>query len=506
MNLSRQDDGRQVVAITGLGPDEVQRLAKEMSSAERWRSWFAVRVEGADGPPMLGDYFTSGDRICFRPQFPLDPGRRYQVTVGREPATTIQNILEIPQQKLPPPAELAAIYPLANELPENLLRIYLQFTGPMRRGDVYDFIHLLGPDGKPVESPFVTFGEELWNAEGTRLTLLLDPGRQKHDLLPRQQAGPVLEAGKQYSLVISGDWPDAHGRPLGNEGRKQFRAIAAEPRAVQPADWKITSPHAGTREPLIVKFDRPLDHALSLRMLTVTDSANKTIEGEISLAGRDSEWQLTPKQPWSAGEFVLAIDKNLEDVSGNRVGRAFEVDEDRTEPGPVAAVRRTFTVAAKSNDGCRGRRLWRCQNQALDDYSEFASRLILERFPEWESFATVRIEPKGTGVFEVNIPCPSPAAKAGLLVTTAGEETTVVFHTEHQHFTNYDDRIDPQHIQDALDFADDILNERIAAINYYRDGDDAGGGWMDVPSMKPLPRGLINRVSRPTSDFIARHV
>ena len=27
---------------------------------------------------------------------------------------------------------------------------------------------------------------------------LLDPGRQKHDLLPRQQAGPVLEAGKDF--------------------------------------------------------------------------------------------------------------------------------------------------------------------------------------------------------------------------------------------------------------------------------------------------------------------
>ena len=54
-----------------------------------------------------------------------------------------------------------------------------------------------------------------------------------------------------------------------------------------------------------------------------------------------------PRQPWSAGEYALVVEKVLEDVSGNRVGRAFEVDEDRTEPGPVEAVRRVFIIMAK---------------------------------------------------------------------------------------------------------------------------------------------------------------
>jgi hypothetical protein len=333
--------------ITGLDSERVRRLAAEMQSPDRWRTWFTIRVEGADGPAMLGNYYISGDTVNYRPRFPLDPGRRYQVTVGRDPATAIQGVLEKPQVKLPPPADVAAIYPSADKLPENLLRIYLQFTGPMRRGDVYDYIRLLGPDGKAVESPFVTFGEELWNADGTRLTLLLDPGRQKHDLLPRQQAGPVLEAGKQFSLVISGDWPDAHGRPLGRDIRKRFTAVAAETRPVQPADWKLKAPPAGGREPLVVTFDRPLDHALLLRLLTVTDASGKAIEGDVTVTDRETGWQFVPKQPWFAGEYSLVIERILEDVSGNRVGRAFEVDEDRTEAEPARAARRGFDISSK---------------------------------------------------------------------------------------------------------------------------------------------------------------
>ena len=58
-------------------------------------------------------------------------------------------------------------------------------------------------------------------------------------------------------------------------------------------------------------------------------------------------WQFVPQQPWAAGEYSLMVEPNLEDVSGNRVGRAFEVDEDRTEPGPATPVRRVFTVVSE---------------------------------------------------------------------------------------------------------------------------------------------------------------
>jgi hypothetical protein len=351
-DLTRDDAGRDVFAVVGLEPEKVRKLADDKPLPEQWRAWFTVRVAGADGPPMLGDYYVSGDNAYFRPRFPLVPGKQYRVTVGHEnkpgePDKRSRFAFDVPQIKLPPPAVVAAVFPSADRLPENLLRIYLHFTGPMRRGDVYDYIHLLGPDAKRVETPFVTLGEELWNDDGARLTLFLDPGRQKHDLLPRQQAGPVLEAGKSYTLVIAADWPDVHGRPLGKEYRKRFEVVAAETRPVQPADWTITPPPAGTREPLVVAFDRSLDHALLRRVVTVADAAGKSMEGEITPVDAETRWRFVPRKPWSTGGYVLVVEKTLEDVSGNRVGRAFEVDEDRTEPGPVEAVKRVFKVPAK---------------------------------------------------------------------------------------------------------------------------------------------------------------
>jgi hypothetical protein len=48
---------------------------------------------------------------------------------------------------------------------------------------------------------------------------------------------------------------------------------------------------------------------------------------------------------WKPGKYELVVERVLEDVAGNRVGRAFEVDEDArpiNSEGP--AVRREFVV------------------------------------------------------------------------------------------------------------------------------------------------------------------
>lgn len=347
-----RDNGGEVFEVGPWSTSAPATLSGTDLSDAAWAALFAVTAND-NARPMLGTYSIDQGSLFFHPQWPLIPGVVYTATYqpeklpgnsGSDTGGRIVATFTIPAIPLSPPAKVAAVYPSADRLPENLLRIYLQFTGPMRRGDVYDYIRLIGPDGKSVESPFVTFGEELWNADGTRLTLLLDPGRQKHDLLPRQQAGPVLEAGKRYTLAIGGDWPDAHGRPLGHDFRKQFTAIAAEPRPILPAEWKLTSPHAGSRDPLVVMFDRPLDQALLQRMDSVVDAAGHALAGEVKVTDNETTWRFVPQQPWAAGEFALVVEPNLEDVSGNRVGRAFEVDEDRTETGPAATVRREFTI------------------------------------------------------------------------------------------------------------------------------------------------------------------
>ncbi len=129
----------------------------------------------------------------------------------------------------------------------------------MSRGEAYSHIRLLNAAGRAVADPFLELNEELWSGDGRRFTLLFDPGRIKRGLKPREEVGPVLEAGKSYTLVIDRQWPDAHGNPLAGEFRKSFRAGPPDQESPSPRDWKIQAPAAGTRHPLEVSFPEPLD-------------------------------------------------------------------------------------------------------------------------------------------------------------------------------------------------------------------------------------------------------
>src|SRR5262249_56091734 len=88
------------------------------------------------------------------------------------------------------PTVVEHVYPSRKELPENLLRFYFHFSAPMSRGDVYQYIRLLDAAGKPIEAPFLELEQELWDESGRRFTLLIDPGRIKRGLKPREEGGP----------------------------------------------------------------------------------------------------------------------------------------------------------------------------------------------------------------------------------------------------------------------------------------------------------------------------
>src|SRR5262249_51585849 len=171
---------------------------------------FAVFVDGRDRslPPVLGAYRVEGAVVRFEPRFPLVPGGAYRAVLdpsqvpGRKDGKPVEVKLSLPKPAPKPPTVVTTVYPTADRLPENALRFYLQFSAPMRHGDIYRFITLLDAGGKPVESPFLEIDQELWDPEGKRLTLFIDPGRIKRGLKPREDLGPVLEEGKRYTLVI----------------------------------------------------------------------------------------------------------------------------------------------------------------------------------------------------------------------------------------------------------------------------------------------------------------
>jgi hypothetical protein len=223
------------------------------------------------------------------------------------------------------PASITQIYPSADRLPENQLKFYIHFSAPMGRGEAYRHIHLLGKNGQ-VDRPFLELGEELWDPAMRRFTLLFDPGRIKRGLKPREEVGAVLEEGHDYTLVIDRDWPDALGRPLAGETRKSFHVLPPAGAPLDTATWRIESPAAVSRSPLTVRFPQPLDHSLLERMLWITDASGQKIAGAIDILDAETCWQFAPTEPWRAGQYQLVADVELEDLAGNSIARAFDVD------------------------------------------------------------------------------------------------------------------------------------------------------------------------------------
>jgi hypothetical protein len=348
---------------TGDGPTtsvDVLRLAEtelrafEQQATSRRPDVLRIYVFNGDDdddiPPVAGDLAVVGDALRFTPRYPLARGLRFRVVLNRaliadgsaaQPDAEQTFYFSTAAARPQPPTQIEQIYPSSDQLPENQLKFYLHFSGPMSRGQAYQRIHLLDAEGKEMKGVFLELGEELWDPAMRRFTLLCDPARVKRGLLPREQLGPVLVEGQDYTLVIDDDWPDANGQKLAAAARKDFHVLPPDDTPIDLATWKITSPKASTRDPLVVHFPESLEHALVNRMLTVTNAGGDAIHGTVDVSDGETCWQFTPEQPWSAGDYKLVTDVALEDLAGNAVGRAFDVDTF----GPIQKRIETETAA-----------------------------------------------------------------------------------------------------------------------------------------------------------------
>jgi hypothetical protein len=353
-------DGGAAVDVTGLSADARNALAHADWKPDQWAALFALYVEPDDGsdptqrPPVLGAYRVADGALRFTPRFPLARGVHYRAVFHPDRVPGAQKGLEAVVKSLfmPRPAAepvaVARVYPTADKLPENQLKFYLHFTAPMSRGEAYRRIHLLDADGKEIDAAFLELGEELWDPDGKRFTLFIDPGRIKRGLKPREDLGPVLEKGKTYTLVIDRDWKDADGEPLKEAFKKTFRAVAADETPPDPKTWRLEPPAAGGKAPLAVTFPKPMDHALLQHMLWVVDAGGRKIAGEVAVTDGETRWSFTPREAWAAGAYRLVTDTRLEDLAGNTIGRPFEVDETRPATAEIKAetVETPFEVRA----------------------------------------------------------------------------------------------------------------------------------------------------------------
>jgi hypothetical protein len=333
--------GTPYVEVVGLSEATLERLADVRYSSREWSSVLRVAID-ASSPAVVGRYEVVNEALRFTPLFPFERGRNYQVRFDRsrvdgeaaanEPALTAT--VGLPASSTVPTTLVTHLYPSGDVVPENQLRMYIEFSAPMGRRSGIEYVALLDDQGQEVEGPFLPLDYEFWNADRTRFTVFFDPGRVKDGILPNRQVGRALHVGKTYTLLVRADWQDGNGMPLKEPYRRTFRVGPADTHPLDTAQWRIASPRAGTQAPLVVTFPEPVDHGLLFRALGVR-RGGEVVDGDVTVRANETQWSFTPHEPWRAGAYDLLALSILEDRAGNQIGRAFEVDNfDTVDKGP----------------------------------------------------------------------------------------------------------------------------------------------------------------------------
>jgi hypothetical protein len=322
-----------VVRVSGLSERELAALQAARMTDDTWPRLLRVAVAGgpADQPTVVGRYAVTASGLEFTPRFGFDPGRRYDVTLDpsrlpeprASPPVTVT--VSLPAATASRAAAVVRMLPSADVLPENTLRVYLEFSAPMSRASGRDFMRLLDQSGRDVPDALLAIDVDLWNADYTRYTAFFDPGRVKQGIQPNERMGRALVAGRTYTIEVDRRWPDATGQPLEAAFTRTFRAGPAVLTAISLGEWRVEPARAGTRDPLVVTFPRPLDHGLLSRALGIARE-RATLDGDATIGPLETSWRFTPREPWRAGPHDLVVLGSLEDPAGNRIGRPFDLD------------------------------------------------------------------------------------------------------------------------------------------------------------------------------------
>ena len=282
---------------------------------------------------IQGKHIIQGDYLVFLPYFPFEKGMTYVVKAKNADADKGHSFqsFQIGKKQLVDEAKVVGIYPSGNQVPENLLRFYIYFNTPMKKGQALKYIQLADMTGNIDKQAFMEFKHELWSPDGKRLTLLFDPGRIKRGVSTNMELGPALLKDKRYHLIISDKWQDVYGQPLSEQKTKKFLVHHAYRQSIQIKEWVIDCPKANGKNPLIIHFDRMMDHALLQSMIQIKDEEKVLVEGHWETLEQEQIIQFIPEKKWQQGNYQIVFDSRLEDVAGNNLHTLLDLIESKEE-------------------------------------------------------------------------------------------------------------------------------------------------------------------------------
>jgi len=294
---------------------------------------------GSNAVSMLGQVARTDHDLTFVPAAPFLPGQTYRAEWIN--AFHVEQHVDFSLQPEGSKSPTVQMLP-KSVLPANALKFYLHFSEPMEQGIFLERLRLLDGYGKEVIGPFRE--TELWSPDGKRLTVWFHPGRQKTGVNLNTDEGPVLHAAMKHTLIVAGSWRSTRGVALGQDVRFDVGVGQADHAQPNMKRWQITAPKPGTREPLVVRFDEPLDTAVLVSALRVQSGSNEVTLSEARVSPDGLQWTATPQQSWQSGTLELHAEPTLEDLAGNSLEKLFEVDVSETESAAPVTVRRGFEV------------------------------------------------------------------------------------------------------------------------------------------------------------------
>ena len=293
--------------------------------------------------PVQGRYKVKDGYLVFSPYFPFEKGMTYVVRTKNPDDNYTYQSFQVGKKEPVDKAEVMSIYPSANELPENLLRFYFYFNTPMKKGQALKHIKLVDAKGNIDNHAFMEFKQELWSADGKRLTILFDPGRIKRGVSTNMELGPALLEGNKYQLTISGAWQDVHGQALSVQTTKEFVVAKAYRQHIKVNELEIHKPEANSDGTLSIHFDRIIDHALVQSMIRIEDENKKLIAGQWETSKEEKIIQFIPEKPWKKGTYQIIMDSSFEDVAGNNLNNLLD-QKTGEQDSNIQQIIRLFTL------------------------------------------------------------------------------------------------------------------------------------------------------------------
>ncbi|MFY0630939.1 MAG: hypothetical protein JXR05_11195 [Flavobacteriaceae bacterium] len=318
--------------------DRNQNAATVTFKASDDQKQYSVRLKGQMNS-ILGEFTSNGNHKTFKPIIPFTAGETYEIIKNNKLYLEF-SIVETMRIVTP---KLSGIYPKSNTLPENLLKMYFVFNTPMQQSQsTLKFIKVFEQESGREIDVFLPLENELWNTERTQLTLWLDPGRIKKDLIPNKEKGIPIKEGNSYTVVVDSTLQSQDGIELGKFYVKRFLVGERDRKSPNSKDWKITPPEASTGQGLGILFDETLDYMLIEEMILIYDEKSNIVEGDFLTSKKATNTLFIPKNTWKKGTYRILINSQLEDLAGNNFNRLFDRDLNRK---PTVKPTRTKTIS-----------------------------------------------------------------------------------------------------------------------------------------------------------------